>query len=299
MVDAAGGWFAVAVRYVALSATIGALGAWVVRRLVVPRLAGAPDPAHAERLRRLADQAVAWCLGILLLSCVVRLALGAQETLAAGVAAGGSSRVFTWRLALLLQGAGAVIAFVALLARRSTSAWPWYAEGTLAVVAVTPPFLANAGSATEWRAVAVAVDVVHLLAAAGWIGALALVTLAAGVVRREPHGPASIAALIAAFHPVAVVAAPAVVATGLLTAWLRMGVPEGIASPTYSGLFVAKLLLVGVTGYIGAGHSRLATKRLATVPADATWRSLLLECGFAAAVLLVTAVLVGTSPIAA
>jgi putative copper export protein len=142
------------------------------------------------------------------------------------------------------------------------------------------------------------VDLIHGLAAGAWVGALALVAVAVTHARRAEHGTAHATALFAAFHRVAVIAAPTVFVTGLLSAWLRMGAPEGIASPTYSGLFVAKLLLVGVTGYIGAGHSKLATKRAATVSPVAVGRSLVVECAFALAVLAVTAVLVGTAPIA-
>ncbi|MBM3906978.1 MAG: CopD family protein [Gemmatimonadetes bacterium] len=298
MVDAAGGWFEIAARFGFLTGTTTALGAWVFRRFVVPRAAGSSDATVADALRHLADRAAVFGLALLALSASARLTAWLASGATAVSSAASAVGVIDPPRVLMLQIAAALVALSALLTRGASRAWPAITEGALVVLAVTPPFLAHAGSAAEWRAVAVAVDITHLVAAGAWVGALALVTWAAALVRREAEGPARMATLIAAFHPIAVIAAPTVFATGLLTAWLRMGVPEGIAAPTYSGLFVAKLLLVGATGYIGIGHSKIATKRLKTVPADATWRSLLLECAFAVAVLVVTAVLVGTAPIA-
>jgi putative copper export protein len=178
-----------------------------------------------------------------------------------------------------------------------TPSWPRLADGATLVLAIAPPFLAHAGAATELRVVSIVVDIIHGLAAGGWVGALALLTTAIIRERHAPDGAARSAQLIAAFHPVALVAAGTVFATGLGTAWLRMGAPEGIASPTYSGLFVAKLLLAGVTGWIGAGHSKLATRRVASVEPRAVSRTLLTECLIAVCVLILTAVLVGTAPI--
>ena len=94
------------------------------------------------------------------------------------------------------------------------------------------------------------------------------------------------------------VAASTVFITGLVTAWLRMGAPVGIASSSYSGLFVAKLLLVGVVGAIGAGHAKLARRRQHLVDTASTSRTLLSETALAVIVLAITAVLAGTEPIA-
>ena len=295
MIDAAGGWFEITARFVFLTATTGTIGAWVFHRFVLPRAVDAADPDFREAVRRLAHRAAVWGLSLIALTAGARL----MHRLASAPVEASGFGILNPTRALMLQVAASLVAVAALLTHRPKRAWPGVAEGALVVLAVTPPFLANAGSAVEWRALSVAVDITHLVAAGGWVGALALLTWAAALIRRAPQGPACIATLIAGFHPVAVIAAPTVFVTGLLTAWLRMGAPEGIAAPTYSGLFVAKLLLVGATGYIGIGHSKIATKRLKTVPADATWRSLLLECAFAVAVLVVTAVLVGTAAIAA
>jgi len=166
----------------------------------------------------------------------------------------------------------------------------------LAALVSIPALLGHAGSATELRALAVLVDILHIAAAGGWVGALGLVTIACLRQRREPDGPALSAALISAFHPLAMIAAGTVFITGLGTAWLRMGAPVGLASSSYSSLFVAKLLLVGVTGAIGAGHSKLARRRVQTVDMGTVGKTLLAECALAVLVLMVTALLAGTDP---
>jgi putative copper export protein len=184
-----------------------------------------------------------------------------------------------------------------LLFGRRTNAWPRVAEVCVAGLVVIPAFLGHAGATEDLRALSVLVDVVHLAAAGGWVGTLWLLTTAALRERRDADGPTLSAALIVAFHPVAMVAVGTVFVTGLFTAWLRMGVPVGIASSSYSGLFVAKLLLVGVTGAIGAGHSKLARRRVQSVDMGSIGRSLLTEILLAVLVLVVTAVLAGTDPI--
>lgn len=298
MIDAAGGWLAVTVRFVALSATTLALGAWVFGRLVVTRLPEGNATASRAALVTLARRVAGWSAVALALSAAARVLVAVAAVPAADVGVVGTQAFQAlWGRALVIQGAAAALAATLLLLRATAPRWPVAAEAALTILALTPPFLAHAGTATDLRALAIAVDAIHGTAAAAWVGALALVTFVFLQHRSADDAPARGAALIAAFHPIAVIAAPTVFVTGLLTAWLRMGIPEGIASPTYSGLFVAKLLLVGVTGWIGAGHSKMATRRVATVAPAAVGRTLLAECAFAVLVLVLTAVLMGTAPL--
>lgn len=295
MIDSAGGLFAVMIRFVALTAATGTLGAAAFLRFVMPRLPQAQRDDGA--LQQLGARTLAACAAIVTLSAAARLL--APVTTIPGAEPGGSLAALSqaWGIMLALQGAaGAWIAMAAWRQRQHASARA-SVDIAVAALALTLPFAAHAGRSAELRGIAVLVDLVHVLAAGAWVGALALVTAAALRGRTAADASARMAALVVAFHPVAVLAAPAVFVTGLLTAWLRMGAPAGIAAPTYSGLFVAKLLLVGVTGFIGAGHSKLATRRDATVAPVAVGRSLVAECAFAVLVLAVTAVLVGTPPI--
>lgn len=297
MIDAAGGMLAIALRLMAYTATTGALGAWAFARLVLPRVTDAVHPADRSAWQVLVQRTALWCAVAVSISAVARYVL-----LPAASGPDQSSVAFLFEsvrqtLGLRAQAIAAGMTALFLLRSSATGRWPVVADIGVMAMGLLPPALSHAGSATELQLVAYAVDVVHGAAAGAWVGALALVTIIVHHTRRADDYVTPTTALFAAYHPVAVFAAPTVFLTGLVTAWLRMGVPEGIASPAYSGLFVVKVLLVGVTGYIGLGHSALATKRGVRVSPHDVTRTLFVECGFALAVLCVTAVLVGTPPI--
>ena len=275
----AGGTLTVALRFVALAATTGALGAWVFGRFVVGRLPAATTDRQRHSLMHFSVRVAIWCSAVLMFAALIGLLRSPRN------------------LALAAQAGAAAATGAALLFAPRRGEWPVIAEYCVAALAVIPAFLGHAVASQELRVVSVLVDVAHVAAAGAWVGALGLLTVTALRERQTVHGPALTAGLIVAFHPVAMVAAGTVFGTGLATAWLRMGAPVGIASSSYSGLFVAKLLLVGVTGALGAGHSKLATRRAPVVDMASLSRTLLAESLLAVFVLVVTAVLVGTPPI--
>jgi putative copper export protein len=300
MIDAAGGPLVVALRFLALAATIGILGAWVFGRFVAGRLTGEVGVRHRTSLEDFSVRTAIWCTALLLLFAAPRLLAQTAAFIGPGDPLWPNALLVLrtrWGWTLAAQAVTAAIAGTALLFGRRRQSWPRVAEVGVAGLVVIPAFLGHAGTAVDLRALSVLVDVVHLAAAGGWVGTLGLLTTAVLRERREGDGPALAAALIVAFHPVAMVAAGTVFVTGLATAWLRMGVPVGIASSSYSGLFVAKLLLVGVTGAIGAGHSKQARRRVQSVEVTSISRTLLAETLLAVLVLAVTAILAGTDPI--
>ena len=300
MIDAAGGLLVVFLRFLALAATTGTVGAWVFGRFVAGRMSGTVAERHRHSLADFSGRAAIWCTAFLALSAAPRLFAQAATFAESGEPMWPSALLVLhtrWGWILAAQAVTAAITCAVLLFGRRTNAWPRVAEVCVAGLVVIPAFLGHAGATEDLRALSVLVDVVHLAAAGGWVGTLGLLTTVALRERRDADGPTLSAALIVAFHPVAMVAVGAVFVTGLFTAWLRMGVPVGIASSSYSGLFVAKLLLVGVTGAIGAGHSKLARRRVQSVDTGSISRSLLTETLLAVLVLVVTAVLAGTDPI--
>ena len=298
MIDAAGGLLAVALRFVAVTATTGALGAWVFYRFVLPRLPDTVLDADRSEWRLLATLVAIWCSTAVALSALARMRGPGPMLPLAPDAAGHVIQSIGWTTALVAQFIVAVLAAVLLPFGMRRGSWRAIgADVCVVALVLIAPALAHAGVARELRVVAYFVDFAHGAAVGAWVGALALVTVLVYRQRAHPDGAARSAALFTAFHPVALVAAPTVFVTGLATAWLRMGVPEGIANPTYSGLFVAKLLLAGVVGYFGAGHAKFVTKRVAALTPGAVRRTLLAEVAFAVVVLMVTAVLVGTPPI--
>lgn len=301
MIDAAGGPLVVTLRFLALAATIGTLGAWVFGRFVAGRLTGEAGKIHRDSLHDFSVRTAIWCTAVLMLSAAPRLLAQAAVLAGPGDALWPKAMLVLrtpWGWTLAAQALTAGIAGTALIVARRCHTWPPLAEVCVAGLVVLPAFLGHAGAAGDLRALSVLVDVVHLAAAGGWVGTLGLLTAAVLRERRATDGPTLSAALIVAFHPVAMVAAATVFVTGLGTAWLRMGVPVGIASSSYSGLFVAKLLLAGVTGAIGAGHAKQAKRRVQAVELRPISRSLVAEALLALLVLAITAILAGTDPIA-
>ena len=300
MIAGAGGLVMVVLRFLVLAATTGALGAWIFARFVVPGAAGDAAVAQRPRLVRMSGRVAMACTALIVLLAVPRLMAQAQslsdpdDPLAAMMF---SVLRTHWGWALVVQTAAAVTALVALwAATRAGGRWR-VAEYAVITLAIVPSFMGHAIADSDRRVLSMLVDILHVAAAGGWVGTLALLTLAALRHRREADAPVLVTSLVVAFHPIAMVTAGTVFVTGLGTAWLRMGAPIGIADPTYSGLFVAKLLLVGVTGAIGAGHAKQAKKRGQKVAPASIGRTLLGETLLAVLVLVVTAILAGTAPI--
>jgi len=290
----------VALRFLVLAATTGALGAWIFARFVVPGAASDAAVARRPRLVRMSGRVAMACAALIVLLAVPRLMAQAQALSDPGdpVAAMMLSVLRThWGWALVVQTAAALVALVALWTASRAGSRSRVAEYAVMTLAIVPAFMGHAIADPDRHVLSMLVDVVHVAAAGGWVGTLALLTIAARSARRAADASTLVASLVVAFHPIAMVTAGTVFATGLATAWLRMGAPVGIADPTYSGLFVAKLLLVGVTGAIGAGHAKLAKKRVKLVAPLAIGRTLLGETLLAVLVLAVTAILAGTAPI--
>ncbi len=298
MVDSVGGLTAVALRFAVLLGTLGVIGGWVFARFVVARASGTLVEQYRTDLTRVSN-AVTLAGASLIAALVVPRAVVQAHSLADPGDSLGPLVVAVlqsrWGLALLAQALAAALVFASL--RNAGAARARLTEAGVAALIVTPAFLGHAAADPERATLSVVVNTLHVASAGGWIGSLIVLTLVARMVRgRDEFGPA-LASLITAFHPLALVSAGVVFATGLGTAWLRMGAPEGIANPTYSGLFVAKVVLVFATGALGAGHAKLAKRRVATVDRTALNRSLLGEMLLALLVLFVTAVLAGSAPI--
>lgn len=160
-------------------------------------------------------------------------------------------KVALLRLALLVAAGGF------LLAQRhrteGTSPPSPLQRGALAVVGtallVTPGL---GGHASTGRLVpfALATDVVHLGAAALWLGGLTVV-LAIVLPRRQP---AELAQVVPRFSALAFAAVAALVVTGSFQAWRQVGSLEALRSTTYGRLLLVKLALFAVMvafGYLG------------------------------------------------
>jgi copper transport protein len=163
------------------------------------------------------------------------------------------------RLVLLAVLAGLLA--VATPARVRTVRWQ---AGTLAASAATLLTLSLAGHARtgRWVGLALPLDLVHLGAAATWIGGLAIVTFV--VLPSDQEGSA--APVVGRFSRLAAAAVVAVVATGVIQGFRQLGTIDGLRDTSYGRLLVIKAVLVAVVVVLG-GLSRSLLRR--QVPVEA------------------------------
>lgn len=212
------------------------------------------------------------------------LAVGAAAGLLAqtAVMAGDPAAALDWELLRsvgaetpfgLAALARAVVATAALvLAWRMAPGAPlWRVLGILGAVAVASLAWNGHGAATEGpgRLVHLVADILHLLAAGVWIGALAAFGL---LLRAKPFGTTQAQALhsaLAGFSGVGSAVVAALVLTGLVNSWFLVG-PQGLGRLATTGwgvLMLAKLaVFAAMLGLAAVNRFRL-TPALATAVA--------------------------------
>lgn len=197
----------------------------------------------------------------------------------------------TWKVGL----AGTLVLLIAMvLARRGSSAGWWLASGAALALAAFPAFTGHASGVEDSRAIALIADWLHVVAAGAWIGGLAAVLYVSRLGGADEGG---LADLVPPFSSVAITAVAVLVVSGGYASWLHVGGLPGLVSTSYGRLLLGKLALVGVVLAIGARNNRVLTSRLDTEEGSiAMRRSATAELVVAQLVLLVSAVLVRTSP---
>jgi putative copper export protein/methionine-rich copper-binding protein CopC len=284
----------VVVRWLSFIGLLGVIGAVAFLELVLPR---APLGDAGSRAARIG----VGCAALLAVAALLRL--GAQAY-ALGAADGASlaSLLFrtTWGWGWLLQLAAALTASAGLTRYRGAGRPLCLAAA--AALALSAALSGHAAAAPRLGGIAVASDALHVLGAGAWLGTLLLVVLAglptAARLPTAERGPA-LAALVDAFSRVAIVAAGVVLATGAFAAWLHLGSLALLWRSVYGRTLLLKIALLAVVFAIGAYNQSLVRPALVAhgeVGARRLQRSATLELAFGALVLLVTAVLVATSP---
>ncbi|MCY4508526.1 MAG: CopD family protein, partial [Acidobacteria bacterium] len=136
-------------------------------------------------------------------------------------------------------------------------------------------------------------QVAHGIAAGLWVGALAAVVAAASPLHREPQGQGRVADLVRRFSPMAIAAVAAITLSGVVTGVFYLGSVGDLWATPYGRALLLKVALFLATGAVGACNWRWLTPRLGEASGTGRLlRSARLELFLAAAVLLVTAVLV-------
>jgi putative copper export protein len=200
-----------------------------------------------------------------------------------------------------LLGALATIVIIASLAGagRGRAAWRAVAVG-IGALATSFSLTGHAASLGPYPAMHVALDAIHVLAAGGWVGTLLVVATvglrAVATLPTEVRGHAA-RELVNAFSTLALVCVGTLAFTGVAAAWSQLPALPLLWQSRYGQTLCVKLFVIALTGVIGAYNWRVVRPRLAdarTLPL--LRRSAAAELTLGALVVLVTAVLVATSP---
>ncbi len=224
-------------------------------------------------------------------------------TLLADVATTPYGQALLARLALLLGAAGVLV----VAQRRGPGRATLVPAAMLGAGVLLTQSLAGHAGAGDLRLLTTLADWLHLVAMSTWIGGLVLLTVAMAAGPRL----AELRVTVPRFSRIALTAVAVLVVTGSFQAILQVGSINALPATPYGRLLLAKLSLVAVIVFLGA-ESREWVQHHAgpqdpTGPSDtaeltdaAELRglrvSVLAEMVIAAAVLGVTAVLVGTTP---
>ena len=287
--DTGVGAAAAVVRVLAFAAIVLLVGAAFTVAVLWP--AGADD----GRARRL----LTGSLGVLAVATAVGIGLQASDVAGLGLAdavrpslvadeLGRRYGLLSLARLLLLVPAGFLL--VALFRGAGRAAW-WRASAAAIAVGIAVVTALNGHAAGgRWQAAALVADVVHVLAAAAWLGGLALLVVA--VLRRDDDVPS----VVPAFSRVAFLAVVVLVATGSFQGYRQVGSIDGLDT-TYGRLLLGKVLAVAGLVALAALSRQIVRHRLGEEGGVGELRrSVGIEAVLAVVVLAVTALLVDATP---
>jgi putative copper export protein/mono/diheme cytochrome c family protein len=207
------------------------------------------------------------------------------------------------RLALVLLALG-------LVTWRGVRRWP----GQLALAAtglalLTSSFNSHAAALLSGAYLGIAVDWLHFLAAAAWVGGLMslVFVLPTAVHASQGTGERVLARAVARFSALALVAVIVLVATGTFQAWLEVGSWNGLVQTAYGLSITAKIGLLVLMLVFGAFNLLVVRPSLARKAASGSATAALAlarrfslavraEAALGIVVLLVAAILTGLAP---
>ena len=297
----------VAIRSLQFTALLTVIGALAFGIIILASLAHRPVSADAVRTMRGRAAALgAWAAIALAFTALLRLY--AQSLAMHGAAdAFDGELVMTmitgtgWGTGWILEVGAAVIAIAGfLIARRGRSAG-WAIAGAAGLaLALTPALSGHAAATPGLTLAAILADALHVIGAAGWIGSLLLV-IGAGIpvaMRLAPdQRGATVAHLVNAFSPVALVFAALLVLTGTFAGWLHIGFSSALWTSDYGQMLLRKLVVLGAVIGLGAWNWLRVKPTLGSeAAATRLRRSAATEIALAVVVVIITAALVATPP---
>ena len=297
----------VIVRWLQFTALLIVIGT-VAFALVVLGLLRRTEP-DGDTVRVMQSRAATvglWASGAVLALVFVRLVAQSIAMHPPGQAFSGSlvaamvtNTVWGWGWILQLLAAALAVAAFYMARRKKALGWVIAVVACVAL-ALTPALSGHAASAPRFTGLAMALDALHVIGAAGWLGSL-LLLLAVGIPvamrRGEEQRGATVARLVNAFSPTALAFAGLVVLTGLFSGWLHIGLSSALWESDYGQTLLIKLAILSVVLATGAYNWLRVKPALGDDRgAHRIRRSASVEVGVGVVVLLVTAVLVATPP---
>lgn len=287
------------------AALVAAVGSLAARWLLIPRASLGPDESGEDAsafLTRAAGRL--GMLGASLLPVAMALVFYRQLvefrdpfvpwTEDASLLLTGTAWGRTW-IAASAASVAAVTAFGLVRARVRGA---WFASTVIVVaLAAFPALTGHAAGTEELRGLTLVADTLHVLAAGTWMGGLGFILYAERLWRVRSGGESLLPSLVPVFSPVAIGSVATLVLTGTLAAWIHVESVAALATTSYGRTLVLKLLLVLTVMGLGAVNWKRLTPRLGEAAGqDALRRAAGRELLIAQLVLLVTAILVRTSP---
>jgi len=206
-----------------------------------------------------------------------------------------------WGFAFRIHLAAAIAALIGfgLAVRHVRGGW-FVATASALVLAITPALGGHAAASPRFTSLMIAADWLHVLGGASWLGSLLCVMVIGipiALTLELPERWASIASLVNAFSPLALLSAGVVVASGVFASWIHLEHWSALWQTTYGKTLLVKLLLVAITFGIGAyNFKRVQPQLLTEIGALRLRKSAAMELAVGFMILLVTGLLTGVSP---
>ena len=208
-------------------------------------------------------------------------------------------RTTVWGWGWLVGAASTLLIAASLFLRRGhRAAWRVTVAGAIGL-ALSFSLTGHAASAPK-PMLFVMLDCIHVMAAGGWLGTLLVVTTiglhSVHELPVEQRGRAA-SELINTFSTFALVCASTLVATGFVAAWSHLPTVSALWQTHYGQALFRKLVVIALMALVGAFNWRVIKPRLANADTIPLLRkSAAVELTFGLAVVILTAILVGTSP---
>ncbi|WP_411279555.1 copper resistance CopC/CopD family protein [Gemmatimonas sp.] len=300
----------VAVRWLLYVGLLTVIGAVAFQSAVLGRLPRDPGPAASLRVEIGHRAATLGFIGAALVAVAVLLRLYAQSYAMHGAAlaldrplVGSMLTSTTWGRGWMVQLVSVVVALAGFGGARRGRRPAWSPSWTLAGVgalglAFTPALSGHAASTPQFTTLAILADALHVIGASGWLGSL-LLLLAVGIPAAmrldKSERWRSVADIVNAFSPTALVCAGMTAITGVFAAWLHLGTVSALWQTAYGITLLVKLAILSVLAATGAYNWRRVKPALGDATGARRLRqSASIEVAVGVLVLIVTAVLVAT-----